>query len=76
MCMWCNARRLTAIHTHSFTTQIIVTIITIGWDARVNLKIIPAQGKAVVVVVAAEDEEEEAEIKAEEAINITTARPR
>ena len=30
----------------------------------------------VVVVVAAEDEEEEAEIKAEEAINITTARPR
>jgi|TARA_Y100000994_G_scaffold175335_1_gene144681 hypothetical protein len=68
---------LTAIHTHSFATQIIITIITIGWDARVNLKIIPAQGKAVVVVVvAAEDEEEEAEIKAEEAINITTARPR
>ena len=69
---------MTAIHTHSFATQIIIiTIITIGWDARVNLKIIPAQGKAVVVVmVAAEDEEEEAEIKAEEAINITTARPR
>ena len=75
--MWmCNERRLTAIHTHSFATQIIITIITIGWDAG-NLKIIPAQGKAVVVVVvAAEDEEEEAEIKAEEAINITTARPR
>ena len=69
---------MTAIHTHSFATQIIIiTIITIGWDARVNLKIIPAQGKAVVVVVvAAADEEEEAEIKAEEAINITTARPR